>query len=180
MWNQFKVHFCATLYTYVESIKSTFLCYVDVYMLYHQDCTATVKLISEMEVHVKWAVFESAAIVTESHDFFPGKFPFIVLTSSGGHLLAQLFYAQPPCLSSPWKHWAIVASELMRFINPKSQVQHFFNNQKSKAKGKKQRPQKNPQNRKEGKSDLVSEVYCLREGSIKCHACLQKLWFNNL
>ena len=32
-----------------------------------------------MQVRVQQAVFESAAIVMESHDSFPGKFPFIVL-----------------------------------------------------------------------------------------------------
>ena len=52
-----------------------------------------------MQVHVKRAVFESAAIVTESCDSFPRKFPFIALVSSGGHLLAQLFYVQPPHLN---------------------------------------------------------------------------------
>ena len=63
----------------MESIQCTFLRYVDVYILYRQDCTATVKLISETQVHVKRAVFESAAIVTESRDSVPGKFPFIGL-----------------------------------------------------------------------------------------------------
>ena len=66
--------------------------YVDVIILYRQDCTATVKLISEIQVHVlvKQAVFESAAVVMESCDFFPGKFPFIALgPASGGSLLAR-------------------------------------------------------------------------------------------
>ena len=55
----------------MDSIQSTFLRYVDVYILY-QDCTATVK---QTQVLVKQAVFESAAIAMESRDSFPGKFP---------------------------------------------------------------------------------------------------------
>ena len=63
----------------MESIQSIYLQYVDVIILYRQDCRATVKLISEIQVFLKRAVFESAAIVTESRDTFPGKFPFIAL-----------------------------------------------------------------------------------------------------
>ena len=63
----------------MESIPSTFFRYVDVIILYRQDCRATVKLISEIQVLLKRAVFETAAIVMESRDSFPGKFPFIAL-----------------------------------------------------------------------------------------------------
>ena len=62
------------LYTQVESIQSTFLRYIDVIVLYPQDCAATVKLISEIQVLVKQVVFESAAIVTESRDILSGKY----------------------------------------------------------------------------------------------------------
>ena len=61
------------------NLKYIFALCIDVIILYRQDCTATIKLISELQVLLKRAVFESAAIVTESRDSFPGKFPFIGL-----------------------------------------------------------------------------------------------------
>ena len=61
------------------NLKYIFALCIDVFILYRQDCTATIKLISELQVLLKRAVFESAAIVTESRDSFPGKFPFIGL-----------------------------------------------------------------------------------------------------
>ena len=63
----------------MESIPSTFLRYVDVIILYCQDCTATVKL-SEMQVLLKRAVFESAAIVMELYTLLPKQHVHLVTT----------------------------------------------------------------------------------------------------